>query len=214
MLIVLWFEPSCPHTANPGSWKPRLKHTSLLSKRNWKEELGLSSSVVQRTTIFRAALLLHTDPQSLGADARTTSQPRPYPCCHRPRTRYRLPADDCNPHKHQVRAYTTTNSTQARPPPGDQRPHGGDHIDRSSRTPPSARQATTHGAIVDMSLTCTRPTTTSLTSPCSSSDPRGQRGRDRRRRPTCTTYVGTRRGRRGCIPPSAERTACRISTCS
>ena len=31
------------------------------------------------------------------------------------------------------------------------------------------------------------------------------------RRPTCTTYVGTRRGRRGCIPPSAERTACRIS---
>ena len=122
-----------------------------------------------------------------------------------------LPADDCNPHKHQVRAYTTTNSTQARPPPGDQRPHGGDHIDRSSQTPPSARHATAHGVIVGMSRIFTRPTSASLTSPCSSSDPRGQRGRDRRRRPSCTTYVGTRRGRRGCIPPSAERTACRIS---
>ena len=58
MLIVLWSELSCPHTANPGSWKPRPKHTALLSKRNWMGVLGLSSSVVQRTTIFRAALLL------------------------------------------------------------------------------------------------------------------------------------------------------------
>ena len=117
---------------------------------------------------------------SLGADARTTSQPRPYPCCHRPRTRYRLPADDGNPHKHQVRAYTSTNITQARPPPGDQRPHGGDGIDRSSRTSPSASHATTHGGNVDVSHIRTRPTTASLTSPCSSSDPRGQRCRDRR----------------------------------
>ena len=120
-------------------------------------------------------------------------------------------ADGCNPHKHQVRAYTSINITQARPPPGDQRPHGGDGIDRSSRTSPSASHATTHGGNVDVSHIRTRPTTASLTSPCSSSDPRGQRGRDRRRRPTCTTYVGTRRGRRGCIPPSAERTACRTS---
>ena len=141
----------------------------------------------------------------------TTSHSRLCSCWHRVSTRFMLPADGCHPQNHQVRAYTTTNSTQARPPPGDQRPHGGDHIDRSSRTPPSARQATTHGVIVDMSLICTPPTSASLTSPCSSSDPRGQRGRDRRRRPTCTTYAGTRRGRRGCTPPSAERTACRVS---
>ena len=155
--------------------------------------------------------MLSEAPGSSDGPNLTTSQPRPYPCCHRPRTRSMHPDDDCNPQKHQVRAYTTTNSTQARPPPGDQRPHGGDHIDRSSRTPPSARHATAHGVIVDMSLIFTPPTSASLTSPCSSSDPRGQRGRDRRRRPTCTTYVGTRRGRRGCIPPSAERTACRTS---
>ena len=91
-----------------------------------------------------------------------------------------LPADDCNPHKHQVRAYTSTNITQARPPPGDQRPHGGDGIDRSSRTSPSASYATTHGGNVDVSHIRTRPTTASLTSPCSSSDPRGQRYCDRR----------------------------------
>ena len=77
-------------------------------------------------------------------------------------------------------AYTSTNITQARPPPGDQRPHGGDHIDRSSRTSPSARHATAHGATVGSSPIRTRPTTASLTSPCSSSDPRGQRCRDRR----------------------------------
>ena len=69
---------------------------------------------------------------------------------------------------------------QARPPPGDQRPHGGDRIDRSSRTSPSASHATTHGAIVGATPIRTRPTTASLTSPCSSSDPRGQRYCDRR----------------------------------
>ena len=59
-------------------------------------------------------------------------------------------------------------------------PHGGDGIDRSSRTSPSASHATTHGGNVDLSHIRTRPTTASLTSPCSSSDPRGQRCRDRR----------------------------------
>ena len=49
-----------------------------------------------------------------------------------------------------------------------------------SRTSPSASHATTHGATVGASRICTRPTTASLTSPCSSSDPRGQRCRDRR----------------------------------
>ena len=48
------------------------------------------------------------------------------------------------------------------------------------RTPPSARHAATHGVTVDVSLIRIRPTTGSLTSPCSSSDPRGQRGCDRR----------------------------------
>jgi hypothetical protein len=130
----------------------------------------------------------------------------PLPC-----TRYMHPADGCNPHKHQVRAYTSTNSTQARPPPGDQRPHGGDGIDRSSRTPPSARHATTHGATVGASPIHIRPTTASLTSPCSSSDPRGQRGRDRRgdqgaRRMLVRDEVGVaaallrRRGRRAASP--------------
>ena len=58
MLMVLWFEPSCPHTAGPGSWKPRFKRPALLRKRNWKGELEFSSSVVQRTSIFRAAHML------------------------------------------------------------------------------------------------------------------------------------------------------------
>ena len=91
-----------------------------------------------------------------------------------------LQADGCHPQSHQVRAYTSINITQARPPPGDQRPHEGDRIDRSSRTSPSARHAATHGATVSLSLIRIRRTTGSLTSACSSSDPRGQRGRDRR----------------------------------
>ena len=62
MLMVLWFEPSCPHTADPGSWKPRFKRHKLLSERNWKGELDSSSSVVQRTSIFRAALMLVVRP--------------------------------------------------------------------------------------------------------------------------------------------------------
>ena len=192
MLMVLCFETSCPHTADPGSCKPRSNHTALLSKRAWKEELEFSSSVVQRTTIFRAALhdaSIQTL-MSLGADASITSHSRLFPCFYRARTRSMHPADSYYPQSHQVRAYISTNITQARPPPGDQRPHGGDRIDRSSRTPPSARLAATHGATVGLSRILIRPTIGRLKSPCSSSDARGQRGRDRR--PRCTTYVGTR----------------------
>jgi hypothetical protein len=118
MLMVLCFETSCPHTADPGSCKPRSNHTALLSKRAWKEELEFSSSVVQRTTIFRAASIQTL--MSLGADASTTSHSRLFPCFQRARTRSMHPADSYYPQNNQVRAYTSTNITQARPPPGDQ----------------------------------------------------------------------------------------------
>ena len=88
------------------------------------------------------------------------------------------------------------------------------------RTPPSARHAATHGATFGVSRICTRPTTGSLTSPCSSSDPRGQRGRDRRgdqgaRRMLERDEVGVaaallrRRGRRA-APPLALEAVCLV----
>ena len=87
-----------------------------------------------------------------------------------------LPSEQPGPRLHQHEHHAST-ATSRRP---EQRPHGGDRIDRSSPTPPSARLAATHGATVGLSRILIRPTTGRLTSPCSSLDARGQRGRHRR----------------------------------